>query len=66
VPVRSFLKSDAAGRPLSGKRFAAFVVCRRYWSINLRTVRKLGTKQGGEYVDGIHFAFAGGQVSSLL
>jgi len=66
VPVRSFLKSDAARRLLSGKRFAAFVVCRRYWSINLRTVRKLGTKQGGEYVDGIHFAFAGGQVRSLL
>jgi hypothetical protein len=39
VPVRSFLKSDAARRPLSGKRFAAFVVCRRDWSINLRTVR---------------------------
>jgi menaquinone-dependent protoporphyrinogen IX oxidase len=66
VPIRSFLKSDAAGRVLGGKRFAAFVVCRRYWGINLRTVRKLGTKQGGEYVDGIHFAFAGGQVRSLL
>jgi len=66
VPVRSFLKSDAAGRLLSGKRFAAFVVCRRYWSINLRAVRKLGTEQGGEYVNGIHFSFAGGQVRSLL
>ena len=66
VPVRSFLHSDEAGRLLRGKRFAAFVVCRRYWSINLRTVRKLGTTQGGEYVDGIHFSFAGGQVRSLL
>jgi menaquinone-dependent protoporphyrinogen IX oxidase len=66
VPVRSFLKSDTAGRLLDGKRFAAFVVCRRYWSINLKAVKKLGTKQGGEYVDGIHFSFAGGQVRSLL
>jgi hypothetical protein len=41
-------------------------VCRRYWSINLRAVRKLGTKQGGEYVDGIHFTFASGQIRSLL
>jgi hypothetical protein len=49
-----------------GRRFAAFVVCRRYWSLNLRTVRKLATEQGGEYVGGIHFSFAGGQVRSLL
>ena len=66
VPIRSFLKSDDARRLLDGKRFSAFVVCRRYWGINLRTVRKLGTRQGGEYVDGIHFSFAGGQVRSLL
>jgi hypothetical protein len=42
------------------------VVCRRYWSINLRSVRKLGTKRGGEYVDGTHFSYAGGQIRSLL
>src|SRR3954454_21252034 len=66
VPIRSFLKSDAAERLLKGKRFAAYVVCRRYWSINLKTVRKLGTEQGGRYVDGVHFSFAGGQVRSLL
>jgi menaquinone-dependent protoporphyrinogen IX oxidase len=66
VPIRSFLKSDAAGRILGGKRFAAFVVCRRYWGFNLKAVRKLGTERGGEYVDGIHFSFAGGQVRSLL
>ena len=29
VPIRSYLKSDAAGRILNRKRFAAFVVCRR-------------------------------------
>src|SRR3954454_13373512 len=66
VPVRSFLKSDAARRLLAGQRFAAFVVCRRYWGFNLRGVEKLGTRQGGDYVGGIHFSFAGGQVRSLL
>jgi hypothetical protein len=29
-------------------------------------VRKLGTAQGGEYVDGIRFAYEGGQIRSLL
>jgi menaquinone-dependent protoporphyrinogen IX oxidase len=62
VPIRSYLKSDAASRILKGKRFAAYVVCRRYWGFNLRGVKKLGTERGGVYVDGIHFSFAGGQV----
>jgi menaquinone-dependent protoporphyrinogen IX oxidase len=66
VPVRSFLKSDEAGPLLDGTRFAVFVVCRRYWSINLKAVKKLATKRGGEYVDGVHFTFAGRQVRSLL
>ena len=66
VPIRSFLKSDAAGRLLDGRRFAAYVVCRRYWSINLREVERLGTGRGGRYVGGVHFSFAGGQVRSLL
>ena len=66
VPVRSYLKSDAAGRVLKGKHFAAFVVCRRYWGLNLKRVKKLGTKQGGEYIDGIHFTFAGGQIRSFM
>jgi hypothetical protein len=66
VPIRSWLKSDPAGRVLEGKPFAAYVVCRRYWGFNLKAVRKLGTERGGEYVDGIHFSFAGGQVRSLL
>ena len=66
VPIRSYLKSDAAGQILGGKRFAAFVVCRRYWGINLRAVKKLGTAKGGSYVDGAHWAFAGGQIKSLL
>jgi hypothetical protein len=66
VPIRSYLKSEAAGRILGGKRFTAFVVCRRYWSINLKSVRKLGTEQGGEYVDGTRFTFEGGQIRSLM
>jgi menaquinone-dependent protoporphyrinogen IX oxidase len=66
VPVRSYLKSEAAAEVLDGKKFTAFVVCRRYWRFNLNKVRKLGTAQGGEYLDGAHWAFAGGQVKSLL
>jgi menaquinone-dependent protoporphyrinogen IX oxidase len=66
MPVRSFLKSEAAERLLKGKRFAAFVVCRRYWRNNMNTVRKLGVKQGGTFIDGIHFVYEGGQVRSML
>jgi hypothetical protein len=66
VPVRSFLESEAAGPLLDGRRFAAFVACRRYWRHNLHTVKRLGEKAGGEYVDGIHFSYLGGQVRSLL
>ena len=47
MPLRSYLKSAEAGKMLAGKRFAAYVVCRRYWSINLKEVRKLATAQGG-------------------
>ena len=66
MPLRSYLKSDAAGKVLAGRPFAAFVVCRRYWSINLKEVRKLGTVRGGAYVDGTRFQFAGGQIRSFL
>jgi menaquinone-dependent protoporphyrinogen IX oxidase len=66
MPLRSYLKSDEARTVLAGKPFAAYVVCRRYWSINLKEVRKLGTAKGGEYVDGIRFTYEGGQIRSLL
>jgi menaquinone-dependent protoporphyrinogen IX oxidase len=66
VPIRSYLKSEEAKRILDGKRFTAFVVCRRYWNTNLKSVKKVGTKLGGEYVDGTHFTFAGRQVRSLM
>jgi len=66
MPLRSYLKSEEAGKVLAGKPFAAYVVCRRYWSVNLKEVRKLGTAQGGEYLDGIRFTYEGGQIRSLL
>jgi hypothetical protein len=66
VPIRSFLASDAAAPLLEGRKFAAVVACRRYWRHNLHTVRKLGEKAGGEWVDGIHFSYLGGQIKSLL
>jgi hypothetical protein len=66
VPIRSFLESETAARVLHGKRFTAAVPCRRYWRHNLKTVRRLGTKHGGVYVDGIGFRYQGGQVRSLL
>src|SRR5689334_3247876 len=66
MPLRSYLKSAEAAKVLAGKRFAAYVVCRRYWSINLKEVKKLGIAQGGVYAGGTRFQFAGGQVRSLL
>jgi menaquinone-dependent protoporphyrinogen IX oxidase len=66
VPIRSFLESETARTVLRGKPFAASVACRRYWKHNLKTVRRLGTERGGDYLDGIHFRYQGGQVRSLL
>jgi hypothetical protein len=66
MPLRSYLKSAEAAKVLAGKRFAAYVVCRRYWSINLKEVRKLATAQGGAYAGGARFQFAGGQIRSFL
>ena len=59
-------------RVIRGRRAArrdavrGFVVCRRYWGNNMRTVKRLGTERGGRYLDGLRFAYAGGQVRSLL
>ena len=66
MPIRSFLKSEPAGKVLAGKPFAAFVVCRRYWRENLDAVRKLGEKRGGRYVGSVHFQYPGGQIRSML
>lgn len=66
MPMRSFLESDEAARLLAGKPFAVFVVCRRYWRENLAAVRKLGEKRGGRFIDGVHFAYPGNQLRSML
>src|SRR4051794_4718284 len=66
VPIRSFLESEVGARVLDQRGFAAFVVCRRYWKHNLKTIKRLGTKRNGVFVDGIHFGYQGGQVRSLL
>ena len=66
MPMRSFLKSDEARKLLAGKPFAVFVVCRQYWRENLMAVRELAEKQGGRYVDGIHFTYPGDQLRSML
>jgi len=65
VPIHSFLESDTASRVLNGKPFAAAVPCRRYWRHNLKKVKRLGTERGGDFVDGIHCRYEGGQVRSL-
>jgi hypothetical protein len=66
MPIRSFLESDLAGTVLAGKRFAVVVVCHRYWKTNLATLKALGIKKGGKFVDAIHFIAAGGSVGSML
>jgi menaquinone-dependent protoporphyrinogen IX oxidase len=66
MPIRSFLTSGEAKTTLSGKPFAVFVVCRRYWRENMDAVRELGTSQGGRFLGGIHFTYPGGQLPSML
>jgi hypothetical protein len=66
MPIRSYLSTEDAARVLRTSKFAAVIVCRRYWRNNLETVKRLGTQRGGNYVDGIHFTYLGGQVRSLL
>ena len=48
MPLRSYLRSDEARAVLAGTPFGAYVVCRRYWSINLKEVRRLGIAQRRE------------------
>src|SRR4051795_7771141 len=57
MPIRSYMKSDAAATLLNGKPVAAFVVCRRYWKNNLKTVKKLAEKNGATSVDATHFKY---------
>jgi menaquinone-dependent protoporphyrinogen IX oxidase len=66
MPIRSFLKADSTKTLLQGTPFAAYVVCRRYWKSNLKTVQRIGSEQGGKWLSGIYFKALGGQVRSLL
>jgi flavodoxin len=66
MPLRSYLVTDEAKAVLAGKPFSAYVVCRRYWSVNLNEVKRRGKAQGGKYIDGIRFTYEGGQIRSLL
>ena len=66
MPIRSYLESDAAGRLLKGTSVAGFVVCRRYWKNNLKTVMKLSESHDATAVGETHFKYLGGQVKSLL
>jgi flavodoxin len=66
MPLRSYLVTDEAKTVLAGKPFGAYVVCRRYWSVNLHEVERRGKAQGGKYIDGIRFTYEGGQIRSLL
>ena len=62
MPIRSYLKSPAAKTILKGKPFACASISRRYFSINLRQMKKLGEENGGRAIDKTHFVVAGGQV----
>ena len=66
MPIRSYLESPEAKRVLSGKPFACASISRRYYSINLGQLKKLGEKNGGRWIDKTHFVCAGGQVKSML
>ncbi|MCA9120137.1 MAG: flavodoxin family protein [Planctomycetaceae bacterium] len=66
VPITSFLKLPAASKVLRGSRFAVFTVCRAFWWVNYRTVRRLATRAGGSFADSATFAFHGNQVQSML
>jgi hypothetical protein len=66
MPIRSYLKSDEAATLLKDRRVAAFVVCRRYWGNNIKTVKKLSKSNGATIVGETHFKYLGGQVRSLL
>jgi flavodoxin len=65
MPVRSYLHDPAAARTLAGTPFAAFSTSRRYYKQNLGTIRELGTRNGGMFLDSTHFVSDGNQVMSM-
>ena len=65
MPVRSYLHDPAAAAVLRDTPFAAFTTSRRYYKQNLKTIRALGEKGGGTFVDQTHFVSDGNQVMSM-
>jgi flavodoxin len=65
MPVRSYMHDPAAQRVLGGKPFAAFSTSRRYYKGTLKTIRQLGEKSGGQFIDETHFVADGNQVTSM-
>jgi len=66
MPIRSYLKSDAAKAVLNGKPFGGYSVSRRYWRGNVSTMHKMGEAAGGTWLDETHFVSEGNQVKSML
>jgi len=66
IPITTFLKSDASQQVLKGRPFAVFTVCRALWGSNLRTVKRLATRAGGEFRESAAFVFQGNQVQSMF
>ena len=68
MPIRSYLESPAAKTVLSGKPFACASISRRYFSINLRQMKKLGEKDGGrcDRQDTLRRRRRPGQVDALV
>ena len=66
MPIRSYLESPEAKTVLSGKPFACASISRRYFSVNLGQMKKLGERNGGQLIARTHFVVAGGQVKSML
>lgn len=59
-PISSFLQTPAAHQILhGGTPFGAFLVCRGFWRINRKRVRRLGERAGGRFVGGQGFTFDG-------
>jgi flavodoxin len=65
MPVRSYLHDPAAQRVLGGTPFAVFSTSRRYYKGTIKTIRTLGEKVGGTFVDSTHFVAYGNQVTSM-
>ncbi len=66
LPIRTWLKSDAAGKVLKGKPFGAFSTSRRYWKHNVGEVEAFGKEVGGTWIDETHFVAQGNQVQSMM